>query len=271
MPSPNPPTTLLLRCKVCPVLPHDGKKQEVDKLQGQIQASLTSLSRTIDDYAELAKGELVPTKQEKAMERIKNFRTDLADYRQTFSRLKKDREEAVCKSPSRSPPQTTPKDPQSNKPTPANDPQPHRPLQPSTPPHLHPRKPLRRHRPLPQLPLRPPFQAQQPLHRHPHRRPPPEEYTREQHAFREQTFMSTTNAALDEYLERGRAVLGDLGQQREMLKGTQKKLYSVANTLGVSGDTIRMVERRARQDKWVFWVGCVVFFGFCWVVVHFLR
>ena len=55
--------------------------------------------------------------------------------------------------------------------------------------------------------------------------------------------MAQTNSQLDEYLERGRAVLGDLGQQREMLKGTQKRLYGVANTLGVSGETIRMVER----------------------------
>lgn len=83
--------------------------------------------------------------------------------------------------------------------------------------------------------------------------------------------MSNTNAQLDEYLERGRAVLGDLGQQREMLKGTQRKLYSVANTLGISGDTIRMVERRAKQDKWIFWAGVVLFFAFCWLVIHFLR
>ncbi len=83
--------------------------------------------------------------------------------------------------------------------------------------------------------------------------------------------MASTNAQLDEYLERGRAVLGDLGQQREMLKGTQKKLYTVANTLGVSGDTIRMVERRAKQDKWIFWAGVVIFFLFCWLVIHFLR
>lgn len=83
--------------------------------------------------------------------------------------------------------------------------------------------------------------------------------------------MASTNAQLDEYLERGRAVLGDLGLQREMLKGTQKKLYTVANTLGVSGDTIRMVERRAKQDKWIFWAGVVIFFLFCWLVIHFLR
>lgn len=83
--------------------------------------------------------------------------------------------------------------------------------------------------------------------------------------------MSQTNAQLDEFLERGRAVLGDLGDQREMLKGTQRKLYSVANTLGISGDTIRMVERRAKQDKWIFWAGVVIFFTFCWLVLKFLR
>ena len=83
--------------------------------------------------------------------------------------------------------------------------------------------------------------------------------------------MSSTNAQLDEYLERGRAVLGDLGHQREILKGTQQKLYSVANTLGVSGDTIRMVERRAKQDKWIFWGGATIFFVFCWLVIYYLR
>lgn len=95
--------------------------------------------------------------------------------------------------------------------------------------------------------------------------------TREDHALREQNFFASTNSALDEYIARGQAVLGDLGTQREMLKGTQKKLYSVANTLGVSGDTIRMIERRAREDKWIFWAGVVIFFGFCWLCLHFLR
>lgn len=99
----------------------------------------------------------------------------------------------------------------------------------------------------------------------------PADYTRETHALREQTFMETTNSQLDEFLDRGRAVLGDLGQQREMLKNTQKRLYSVANTLGISGDTIRMVERRAKQDKWIFWAGVVVFLGFCYLVLRYLR
>lgn len=49
------------------------------------------------------------------------------------------------------------------------------------------------------------------------------------------------------------------------------RLYSVGNTLGISGDTIRMIERRAREDKWIFWTGVVVFLLFCWLCVHFLR
>ena len=43
----------------------------------------------------MAKKELVPAKQEKAQERIKNFKSELADYRGTLDRLKKDREDAV--------------------------------------------------------------------------------------------------------------------------------------------------------------------------------
>jgi Golgi SNAP receptor complex protein 2 len=101
--------------------------------------------------------------------------------------------------------------------------------------------------------------------------PPGGNYDREGSVLRENTFFKHTSDQLDEFLDRGRAVLGDLGDQREMLKGTQKRVYSVANTLGISGDTIRMVERRAKQDKWIFWTGVVVFFLFCWLVIHYLR
>lgn len=65
---------------------------------GQIAASLSSLSRTIEDYSALSKKELITEKQEKAFERVKNFRTELADYRAQFERLRKEREEAVCTS-----------------------------------------------------------------------------------------------------------------------------------------------------------------------------
>jgi len=43
----------------------------------------------------MAKKELIPAKQEKAQERMKNFRGELADYRQSLERLKRDREDSV--------------------------------------------------------------------------------------------------------------------------------------------------------------------------------
>ncbi|KAF2279179.1 v-SNARE protein-like protein Bos1 [Westerdykella ornata] len=226
-------------------------------LQGQISTSLTSFSRIIDDYGRLAKQEPVATKQEKAFERLKAFRQELNEYREQFQRIRSVNEEmqttaARTELLGRRPHHAaTPENPYS---VPANNaPNYNSPFAPSQPPNAS-----APYRPNAYSSLAGPYGSN-------------EDYTREAHAFREQSFFAQTSTQLDEFLDRGRHVLGDLGQQREMLKGTQRRLYSVANTLGISGDTIRMVERRARQDKWIFWVCVVVFVLFCWAVLHFLR
>ncbi|PVH92362.1 v-SNARE protein-like protein Bos1 [Periconia macrospinosa] len=227
-------------------------------LQGQITASLTSFSRTVDEYAKLAKQEPVQTKQEKAFERLKTFRGELDEYRASFNRIKEANEdvqtstartELLGRRPHHA---ATPENPYSQPAISAsaaaagNSPfAPSRPYNPNAPYQANPYSAGAAHA--------------------------PSDYTRESHAFRENSFLNQTSAQLDEYLDRGRAVLGDLGDQREMLKGTQRRLYTVANTLGISGDTIRMVERRAKQDKWIFWAGVVIFFLFCWLVLHYLR
>ncbi|KAI9372644.1 dihydrolipoamide acetyltransferase component of pyruvate dehydrogenase [Aspergillus egyptiacus] len=206
----------------------------------QIAASLASLSRTIDDYSALSKKELIPEKQEKAFERVKNFRAELQDYRQHFDQLRKEREDAQSVTNrhellGRRPHHTaTPENPYA---------------QPSVS-HSSPFAPSSARSGAG-------FGGS--------------DYTRESHALREQSFLANTSSQIDDFIDRGRAVLADLGQQREVLKGTQRRLYSVANTLGVSGETIRKVERRAKQDKWIFWAGVILFFLFCWAVLHFLR
>ncbi|KAF1995314.1 protein transport protein BOS1 [Amniculicola lignicola CBS 123094] len=219
-------------------------------LQGQINASLTSFSRTIDDYAKLAKQEPVQTKQEKAFERLKNFKTELGEYREEFRRVKSVVEEMQITA-SR---------------TELLGRRPHHAATPENPYALPSTSPLHNNgstsSPYAPNPTSSSYAASA---------IPGQDYNREAHTFREQSFFAQTNTQLDEFLDRGRAVLGDLGQQRDMLKGTQRRLYSVANTLGVSGDTIRMVERRAKQDKWIFWAGVVVFLLFCWLVLHYLR
>lgn len=210
---------------------------------------------------------MIAAKQEKAYERLKTFRTELNDYREQFNRLKQENDERVSLSP------------------PRTQPAPNAILTPLSPPQqqVQTRAELLGRRPHHAATPENPYASVSASTNSPWAPRPgsgggpsalgaaPSDYTRETHAFREQSFMSQTNAQLDEFLERGRAVLGDLGDQREMLKGTQRKLYSVANTLGISGDTIRMVERRAKQDKWIFWAGVVIFFTFCYLVLKFLR
>lgn len=213
-------------------------------LLGQISASLTSFSRTLDSYASLQKTELNPEKKSKAEQRLTTFRSELQSFREQFKELKLQSEEASALNNraellGRRPHNTsTPDNPYSNAAI-ASGPA------------------------LTSSPWAPKEGGSLSIQSG--------DYTRETHALREQNFFANTHTALDEYLARGQAVLGDLGQQREILKGTQKRLYSVANTLGVSGDTIRMIERRAKQDKWIFWAGVVIFFGFCWLVIHYLR
>jgi hypothetical protein len=194
---------------------------------------------------DLTKHELNPSKVEKATERIKSFRADLATYRAELDALKAQRDDALTtinrtellgRRPHHA---ATPENPYANS-TISSAAATSSPWAPSGSGSAS-------------LGLG------------------SGDVSREAHALREQNFFANTHSALDDYLARGQAVLGDLGQQREMLKGTQRRLYSVANTLGVSGDTIRMVERRAKQDKWIFGVGVVVFFGFCWLVLRYLR
>ncbi|RMZ71813.1 transport BOS1 [Pyrenophora seminiperda CCB06] len=224
-------------------------------VQAQLNASLTSFARTIDDYGKLARQEPVQTKADKAQERLKTFRAELDEYRASFKRIKAANEdiqtsEARTELLGRRPHNTaTPENPyaQSNLAATASQYSAFAPAQPYSP----------------NAPYRPnSYSAGAPQRG---------DYDREGHVLRENTFFNKTSEQLDDFLDRGRAVLGDLGQQRDMLKGTQRRLYTVANTLGISGDTIRMVERRAKQDKWIFWAGVVVFFLFCWLVIHFLR
>ncbi|KAI5262005.1 hypothetical protein E4T47_09361 [Aureobasidium subglaciale] len=237
-------------------------------LQGQLTTSLTSFTRTLDDYAKSAQQELVPEKASKAQDRLTNFRAELLDYRSRFALLKQEHEETLH--------QNNRNDlmghrrPHGANATPEN---PYADAAMASSSRDGGANPLFRTRdgfvntPTAGSSSNPYSSYQSPYAIS----TDSGDQARENHALREQNFFTSTNATLDEYLERGRAVLGDLGEQRDILKNTQRKLYSVANTLGISGDTIRMVERRAKQDKWIFWAGVVVFVIFVYLVLKWLR
>jgi golgi SNAP receptor complex member 2 len=208
---------------------------------GNVSVSLSSFSKALDEYNQLARRELVPAKQEEGLARVKRFKEDLAGFRAQLDSLKISRDEAVQ---------------QANR----SELLGRRPFVAATPDN-----------PYASVSTNSSIHARGSSISGGGMTMGSQDEQREAHALREQNFFASTNSALDEYIARGQAVLGDLGQQREMLKNTQKRIYSVANTLGISGDTIRMIERRAREDKWIFWAGVVIFILFCWLCLHYLR
>ncbi|KAJ8364634.1 hypothetical protein SKAU_G00134650 [Synaphobranchus kaupii] len=69
---------------------------------------------------------------------------------------------------------------------------------------------------------------------------------------------------MDNLLGSGSSILDGLRDQRGSLKSTQKKILDVANMLGLSNTVMRLIEKRAFQDKFIMIGGmlvtCVVMF-----------
>ncbi|THH00161.1 hypothetical protein EW026_g2329 [Hermanssonia centrifuga] len=194
-------------------------------LLGQISASLAAMGRTVDDYDSMAKREIIKAKQEKAMMRVQKFRSDYAELRTQFEKIKGERETASRSELfSASSSSTVPL-------SPAHGDSRRRFLTGQQPSSEVSESPFRGPTPLPQSSLR------------------------EDYALREHSFIHNTDARLDDFLAQGRAVLDDLVDQRTVLKGTQKRLLDAANTLGLSRDVIGWIERRSTQDMYIFLAG----------------
>ncbi|KAF4519048.1 hypothetical protein B566_EDAN001634 [Ephemera danica] len=69
--------------------------------------------------------------------------------------------------------------------------------------------------------------------------------------------MQNANRGLDDLLGSGSSILGSLRDQRGILKGTKKRLLDIAGTLGLSNTTMRLVEKRAAQDRVLLIGGCI--------------
>ena len=79
--------------------------------------------------------------------------------------------------------------------------------------------------------------------------------TMEDHVVRQDTSIQRSIHQVDEYLRMGQESLGRLREQGMSLKTAQRRMLDVANTLGLSQTTIRWIERRTTEDKYVFWGG----------------
>ncbi|KZO93108.1 golgi SNAP receptor complex member bos1 [Calocera viscosa TUFC12733] len=215
-------------------------------LQGQISASLSALSRTMDDYDSMAKREMIAAKQEKAYSRVHKFRQEHADLRSQFDTLKKETANARSRENRNELFGATTSIPLS--------------------PGVGPSSATARQRSFTAAPS----QNQTGMEESPFSlRPAVESSTsfRESHAIREQSFLESTESQLDSFLMQGKEVLDNLVDQKNLLKGTRRKLLDAANTLGLSRDVISWVERRTTQDVVIFFVGAIftlVCFYYIW-------
>ena len=89
---------------------------------------------------------------------------------------------------------------------------------------------------------------------------------RDAYALHEHSFTQNTSSQLDDFFAQGREVLDNLVDQREMLKGTKRRLLTAANTLGLSRDVIGWIERRSTQDMYIF-VGGAIFTFVCFFLI----
>lgn len=63
---------------------------------------------------------------------------------------------------------------------------------------------------------------------------------------------------VDGLISHGTEILDNLRSQRITLKGAHKRLIDIGNTLGLSNTTMRLIERRARQDGFILVAGMVI-------------
>ncbi|XP_012286510.1 Golgi SNAP receptor complex member 2 [Orussus abietinus] len=71
---------------------------------------------------------------------------------------------------------------------------------------------------------------------------------------------------VDNLIQHGSSILDNLRSQRMSLKGAHKRLIDIGNTLGLSNTTMRLIEKRARQDGFIL-VGGMLFTCFIIILV----
>lgn len=78
------------------------------------------------------------------------------------------------------------------------------------------------------------------------------------YALQHQNSLQNSNRGVDEMLHTGASTLESLRSQRLTLKGAQRRIMDMANTLGLSNHTMRLIEKRAFEDKYILMLGMVI-------------
>lgn len=218
-------------------------------LRPQITAALSAMVKTVEDYEAMAKRELVIAKREKALGRAAHFYQEIKKFREQLSSIDAGASAATSQatlghtsSIATSSARTRTIDSHG----PSFHMTPQAPRQNLTNTFASPS--MQTPYAIPNTVTAPSFSYAQPndplaayrLHQ------PVDMYNseerpysmRESHALREHSFIQNTENQLDAFIAQGRSVLGNLVEQRGILKNTRRRLLDAANSVGMSREVI---------------------------------
>ncbi|KAK5576362.1 hypothetical protein RB653_007503 [Dictyostelium firmibasis] len=88
---------------------------------------------------------------------------------------------------------------------------------------------------------------------------------------KENKHLNDSNSTLDSLTEMGNSIIYNLVGQNSKLKGVNKKIYDIANTLGLSRSVIQKIKRRQHQDKVIVYSGMVIVLIIVFLLWYFFR
>lgn len=84
------------------------------------------------------------------------------------------------------------------------------------------------------------------------------------------TQMQGAHRGVDDMIATGSNILDSLKNQRELLKGARTRMLGIGQTLGLSDHTMRLIEKRLTEDKFVMIAGMLVTLVIIFLVIYFL-
>lgn len=90
------------------------------------------------------------------------------------------------------------------------------------------------------------------------------------YALQHNTQLGNAHRGVDDMIATGSNILSSLVNQRSTLKGAQKRLLTIGSTLGLSNHTMKLIERRFVEDKYIMFGGMFVTLLVIALVIYFI-
>uniref|UniRef100_A0A0A1WEI5 Probable Golgi SNAP receptor complex member 2 n=1 Tax=Zeugodacus cucurbitae TaxID=28588 RepID=A0A0A1WEI5_ZEUCU len=84
------------------------------------------------------------------------------------------------------------------------------------------------------------------------------------------TQLNSAHQGVDEMIASGGDILSSLINQRETLKGAHRRIHAIGSTLGLSNHTMKLIERRFVEDKYVMLGGMCITLLIIGLVIYFV-